>query len=296
MWISEWRAISARIQALLDAGAFFLRSVDQELHQASTHIIRNSRETVEIIRTFFNRHRAEFSPEQTQCLFLFIKSYTDDLLQPHSNVTGFSGVTSVVTYLASFRAEFEYLMADATEVTRSMVARAFTHLQRMIVADANARSLWKNAFDEGETRCEALGACHLLLHGVWAFKTSATGERTDLVMNEPLPWTPHEMHRASTGLVLTEWKLVREARELNAEANAAHHQAKRYREGILAGFEVASPRYLVLISEDFVVLPEPRIEGDVVYEFRNIAVNPRSPSQAARTAPPASQMAASPKS
>jgi hypothetical protein len=288
MWMSEWRAISARIQALLDAGAFFLRSVDADMHQASTRVIRNAHETVEIIRMFFAQHSAELSAEQTECLFLFIKTYTDDLLQPNSIVTGFSGVTSVVTYLASFRAEFEYLVTDATEITKSLVARAFTHLQRMIVADTNTRVLWKGAFDEGETRCEALGACHLLLHGVWAFKTSATGERTDLVMNEPLNVTSNQMHRTSTGLVLTEWSLVQKIGDLTTQADAAHHQAKRYREGVLAGFEVASPRYLVLMSEDFVPVPEPRIEGDVVYEFRNIAVAPRSPSRTARTASRAS--------
>jgi hypothetical protein len=48
---------------------------------------------------------------------------------------------------------------------------------------------------------EKLGAAHLLLHGIWAFKVSATGERTDLVPGEKLEITP-QVEAASEALVL----------------------------------------------------------------------------------------------
>ena len=39
---------------------------------------------------------------------------------------------------------------------RSLVFRAFTHLQRTIVADRFARTVWEEAFQAGETECEQL--------------------------------------------------------------------------------------------------------------------------------------------
>src|SRR3989442_569356 len=44
------------------------------------------------------------------------------------------------------------------------------------------RAAHYRAFEAGVPACESLGACHLLAHSVWAFKTSAEGERTDLVL------------------------------------------------------------------------------------------------------------------
>lgn len=280
MWLNEWRAINARIQALLEAGEFFLRTPDSDMNNASHLVIVNAHATVEKIREFNDAYRQELQADQQECISLFLKRYNDDLRSPGSVAAGFSGVTSVVTYLASFRAEFEYLSKDATQIARSLVARAFTHLQRLLVADEQTRKIWQDKFAQGETACEALGACHLLLHGIWAFKTSAAGERTDLVMNEPLDTGSGEIQRTSAGLVLTEWKIVRDLSELAAKLEGAYQQAKRYQQGILAGFEVASPRYLVIVSQDYVQLPGPKMEQGVVYEYRNIAVAPTASSKA----------------
>jgi hypothetical protein len=136
----------------------------------------------------------------------------------------------------------------------------------------------QDAFSDRETACESLGACHLLAHGIWAFKTSAEGERTDLVLGQSLAITD-DVRSASQGLVLTEWKLVRRDREVESKAQDAYDQTRRYREGILAGFEVASPRYLIIVSADYLTMPSAREEAGVKYEYRNIAVAPSTPSQ-----------------
>ena len=156
----------------------------------------------------------------------------------------------------------------------------FPHLQRSIVADEAFRSRWKAAFEKDEPACEALGACQLLSHGIWAFKTSAAGERTDLVLGNVTDVT--EARQSSEGLILTEWKRVRNTGELQQKAEDAYDQARRYREGILAGFEVSSPRYLVLVSEDHLKVPGARHEHEATYEYRNIAVDPKSPSKRPR--------------
>jgi hypothetical protein len=283
MWMSEWRAISARIAALLGAGTFFFRTNDNDNYGGADVLIRNAEATVLSLRRFLELQGDHIPIDSKTCLDMFLEDYSErfggtDENHPFSKPIGFSGATGVFTSLASFRAEFEYLVADTEAVARSLVTRALIHLQRSIVADDTIRQRWLGAFNDRETACEALGACHLLAHGIWAFKTSAAGERTDLVLGQSLPITD-DVRSASQGLVLTEWKLVRGRADLRPKAREALDQAKRYREGILAGFEVASPRYLVIVSEDYLVMPPVEEEAGVKYEYRNIAVAPTTPSQ-----------------
>jgi hypothetical protein len=282
MWKTEWKAINARIQALIEAGTFFLGTPDNDQHGGSSLLIENAHETAQRLRAFMEQYERQLEPEQLKCLGLFWLKYRNDLIPPYGDPSGFSGVTSVLTYLASFRAEFEYLSRDNVAIVRSLVVRAFTHLQRLIVTDRFARELWAETFEAGEPACEGFGSCHLLSHGIWAFKTSAEGERTDLVLGGELDIESKEVQRSSVGLILTEWKVVRKEDELQEKIEQAFEQAKRYRSGILAGFEVASPRYLVIVSQDHLDMPQPREDGGVMYEYLNIAVSPSSPSKIAR--------------
>jgi hypothetical protein len=267
---------------LIEAGTFFLRTNDNDQHGGSGLLIENAHDTARSIRAFMDSHGQELESKQLVCLSLFWQKYRDDLMDVNRTPSGFSGVTSVVTYLASFRAEFEYLIRDNVAVARSLVVRAFTHLQRTIVVDRFVRDLWGEAFEKGEVACEGLGACHLLSHGIWAFKTSAEGERTDLVLGGDLEADSEEVRRSSIGLVLTEWKVVRGKDDLQEKIDCAYEQAKRYRSGILAGFEVASPRYLVIVSSDYLEIPQKRDNEGISYVYFNIAVSPSSPSKIAR--------------
>jgi hypothetical protein len=193
----------------------------------------------------------------------------------------FQRVCYCLTVLRSLQSELDYLLADAEIIARSLVERAFLHLQRAIVADKGVRETWLNAYNEGETTCEKLGATHLLLHGIWAFKASAAGERTDLVLGEKLQITP-EIESASEALVLTEWKLVRTAAELNPKSAQAFEQAKLYSTGSLAGFELASRRYLIMVSKGRLEMPADRVQGDVLYQYRNVAIEAATPSSQAK--------------
>jgi hypothetical protein len=66
------------------------------------------------------------------------------------------------------------------------------------------------------------------------------------------------------------------------KADEALRQAKIYSAEPLAGFEVASTRYLVLVSTKRLQLPVPVVHNAVAYEYRNVAVDPDSPSFDAR--------------
>ena len=294
MWLTEWRAISARIAGLLDAGRFLLGTglpdavplsaqyqseVPGAAHikRASGILGKNAYDLGEVLQLFFDSQGSHLADTARACLKVFVEE-TRRWFSPEPRL---SELAAVIVAYASFRAEFEYLIANSETVAKSLVVRGFTHLQSSIVADGVVRTAWQQAFGQRETKCERLGAAHLLLHGIWSFKADAsTGGRTDLALGERTdPWD--EAERAATGLVLTEWKLVRRPGELYEKAQDSKRQAKLYIAEPLAGFEVASTRYLVLVSEGRLKMPDPVVEADVRYEYWNIAVDPKIPSHEA---------------
>lgn len=182
-----------------------------------------------------------------------------------------------VISLAAFSSEFSLLLADTEASQRSMVDRAFFHLQRSIVADELFAARWRSAFADGETACERLGAVHLLVFGIYAFKANSAGERTDLVLGESV--IVPQVEGFADALILTEWKKVANPANIAEKAEQAFEQARLYSSGSLAGFELGSRRYLILVSEQRLLMPDERADGPVTYEYRNIAVSPDTPSR-----------------
>ncbi|MGD0948560.1 MAG: hypothetical protein ABSA52_14130 [Candidatus Binatia bacterium] len=244
-----------------------------DYHGVSSHLIANGQDIMRALQGFHECHGNSLPSEAA----LRLRAFVEGPAKCSGSFCGIPGTQWIVTILASFRSEFEYLIADRDEVVRSLVDRAFIHLQRSIVADVNVAASWRRAFEEGETRCEKLGAAHLLVHGIWGFKASAKGEQTDLVLGTPLELSL-QLRRAAEGLVLTEWKVVRVPTELDAKALQAYEQARRYSGGVLGGFVLSSRRYLVMVSSDVLTMPNPRDEGMITYEFINVAVSPSVPS------------------
>ena len=146
-------------------------------------------------------------------------------------------------------------------------------------ADSAFRAKWQTAFDEGEVECEKLGAVHLLLHGIWAFKVNAAGARTDLVYQEPAEDLTDEQQYAD-GLVLTEWKKSANKNDAEERFRQARSQAQHYARGVLAGSELTGYRYAVVVSRQQVSVPGDLTESEVVYRHINIAVDPQPPSRA----------------
>jgi hypothetical protein len=119
---------------------------------------------------------------------------------------------------------------------------------------------------------------HLLLHGIWAFKVNAKGERTDLVFEEPADDLGAENSYAD-GLVLTEWKVARADDRAEDRFQEARAQARRYAQGSLAGNELTAYRYAIVVSSRQATVPADLTENGIVYRHINIAVDPRSPSR-----------------
>lgn len=275
----DWKAISARIEGLVQAGHFYLECL--RVNSSDTDavamriLIPEINEVLSLIKAFRDRYASNLSTAASKYLENFIHIFDTKF---ENKLPDDVKVRGRITALASFRSGLTYHLSDHSAIAKRLTDRAFIHLQRSIVADEAVRSRWKHAYSQGETACERLGAVHLLQHGIWAFKATGERERTDLVMGERLA-SLDEAERVAEALVLTEWKLVREAGELDTKLAAAKTQVSRYASGVLGGFELAQCRYLVIVSERVLQLPQDESVGDVRHRHINIAVDPLPPSR-----------------
>ncbi|MBI1745376.1 MAG: hypothetical protein HYR55_02170 [Acidobacteria bacterium] len=281
-WRTEWNAISNQIQGLLEAGRFYvscLSTDNKDPHEiARREVLPQTDRMFESLRKFYEIYQANLPTPAAACLNRFLENKEKwDKISVHLVMQGLPAVQARLTALSSFGSEFTYQISDWSAVARRLSERAFLHLQRSIVADSSIRERWKSAFEEGELACEKLGGAHLLLHGIWAFKVNAERERTDLVLSNQLT-DLSEVERTAEALVLTEWKIVREENEVGAKIKEAHRQAARYAFGALAGIELASYHYLVMVTERVLQMRGSWIEDGVTYQCINVAVDPKTPS------------------
>lgn len=285
-WHREWKAIEESISDLTDicrdfVSAMGVRSSDS-LSTVKNIILPMAGEVAERIRVLGQRYSSQL-PESA----LNRIKELEDLHFESGYVSGTQKEPTAVAHFSSklqkFRSDFNYLTSDLEGVAVRLTARAFLHLQRSIVADASVREKWKVALAQNEMACEKLGAVHLLLHGIWSFKVDSIGERTDLVLGEPLnDKALGDVYLSAEGLVLTEWKTATQANS-KQKYHEAFAQAERYARGSLATIELKGYRYLVLVSEDILNDVPPDYEKDgIIYKYINIAVNPSPPSTHAR--------------
>ena len=285
-WYHEWQALRARIQGLLDAGAFFysaLQHSSADDQSVRTRILlKNANILFSSLNDYLESYRSAFPEKALESLERFL-SQTEikgfNFNPSRGQVRGH--VQFALTSLAAFQSEFSYVISDTQAMALRITERAFVHLQRSIMVDDNSKEKWKNAFDTGETKCEKLGALHLLSHGIWAFKAHGEKGRTDLILNEPLTDLTL-IEKTSTALVLTEWKVVKNQNELDRKMMEAFDQTKLYVTGVLGGIELSNYRYLVIVSEKSMKMPSDIIENNIIYRHINIPVNPDTPSVEAK--------------
>ncbi|CCD96593.1 conserved hypothetical protein [Bradyrhizobium sp. ORS 375] len=275
-----WRSISARIHGLAKAAsahAGFLAASNRSPYGADKELQRQCAEILDIIEEFQRNYIGALPLVASRAIDSF-RADTGQQIRQNSAGDALL-VRTILVKLIAFEAEFTYCLSDQMERVRSASELAFMHLQRLIVADEDYQKKWKDAYSHHETSCEKLGATHLLWHGIWAFKVDAVaGGKTDLVYQEPLQMGSVPV---SLGLVLTEWKRVTGSNADTAYVEA-RAQAALYQGGVLGGLELNSHRYLVIVTERQIVPPADLVEGNVVYRHINIAVDPYSPSVAAK--------------
>lgn len=280
-WRTEWKAISDRISGLSTAGQLFVKfwgnkKFEDPYGAIEKELLPQAKNTFKSIEQFLDVSKVHLPVTAADCAKRFIENKNNLFLA--DNPGDYTHLQAVLTNLLSFQTEFTYQISDTSAFTKRLVERAFLHLNRSIIVDISIKEKWKEAFNHGETSCEKLGAVHLLLHGIWAFKASAKGGRTDLILGGPLNLSVVE--NTAEAMVLTEWKVVKnQGKELEKKTSQALKQAKKYSSGVLAGFELANYRYLVIVSENVLDMPEDIQKNEIIYRYVNIAIDPLPPSK-----------------
>ena len=277
-YVSAWKQIAARIKGLCEAGmihAQFLQAHSGSPYGADKELNNQARS----IRLEINAFKAAFSnrlpPSVTAS---FNRFEADGGNQIDGNSLGDALLTrTIIVKLAALESEVSYLLSDSEQRIVLASENAFKHLQRLIVVDPDYRKKWIAAFKEGEVECERHGAIHLQWHDVWAFKVHGEGGRTDLVYQETLRDIDAQ---DAPALILTEWKITKGSGE--KEFEQARKQAEIYGDGVMGGVELASRRFLVVVSLKAISAAPDLTVGGVTYRHINIAVDPDRPSVAAK--------------
>jgi hypothetical protein len=277
-WLAAWRSLMTRIAALTEHAQRFIAAASvlglEIIGLSNKLLIPQLQQTHSELQAFLHAHGSKVPAEARARLERLLKVGFEFSQSP----SGPKGMVALATALGVIRTEVDPFMQDTESPRIHIAERAFLHLQRLIVADAVVRTTWQQAFATGELACERLGGAHLLHHGIFAIKSDAAGERTDLVLGTRFALTP-QIQRAAEAMALTEWKLVRDASGLEDAVADARRQARRYAAGSLAGFEISSVRFLVTVSDDVLIEVPDEVVGGVTYRHVNIAVAPRTPSR-----------------
>ena len=278
----QWNALSTRIRGLIQVTQHHTASFgtknpdgyggDKSIGQQGSAIVQD-------LLAFGDRFHSTLPPEAHAVIDRMKKD--SNLAALFDNPKQPGTVAAGATKLATFESEMSYLLTNLEEPIRTVSERAFAHLQRSIVADEEVRKKWQKAFASGEEACEKLGAVHLLLHGIWAFKVKGKSAITDLVFQEPVSDLT-SIERYANGLVLTEWKIAKTESEASRRFQEARAQADLYASGVLGATELKSYRFLVVVSDQAVTPPDDLRQNGVVHRHINIAVARDSPSREAK--------------
>lgn len=245
----------------------------------STEIQQNVDQVSQAIQDYLSVHRHELPEPAKGAIERYIGFYRRLAAKP---VTADATKTqALVVALASLSSEVAgCLLSDQSSILLASEL-AFLHLNRTLHVDTTEQAKWAAAFKMGETEVEKFGALHLLRHGIYAFKAHASGARTDLMFQEKCQQSHFEKLPVS-GLVLTEWKLFKGNGNARSAFQQAERQAKEYQATALAGVELRSTRFCIVVSKEQVQTPDDKYDGSVRYKFINIAINRLSPSALAR--------------
>lgn len=280
-WRSDWLALHNRIEGVEKSFDLYLHSLkvsNEDPYGVRKKVFRPAFHSIAgAIRHFRAVHAKSLPSTAVEGIDRFLSDHGKMI--ENLELDNYGHLVACVTALSGFRGELRFLLTDRSASLLRQTERAIAHLQRTLVADPPAQAKWREAYTSGEIACERLGAVHLLLHGIWAFKTSAAGERTDLIYGEPVR---EDSIAAAEGLVLTEWKLVRMTSEVDSKLSEAEAQAALYSAGILGGLELADSRFIIAVSLDRLPMPADEVRAGVVYRRRNIAVAASTPSVTAR--------------
>ena len=274
----DWTGLSLRIRGLTEASNLAANLLTRgDSQNVNKHLREHTLEILNDLRAFGDR-LGESDKDARAVIQSLAKMTTPILVETGNRDSEQISVRSAIVIIAAMEGKISYLFHNSEDVIRSRTERAFEHLNRTIVVDSDYRTKWKAAYDHHETTCEALGGVHLLSHGIWAFKAKGPKAETDLVYQEALS-DIGRIKRGSDGLVLTEWKRLKEGDDPANQFESARKQAEEYATGILRDIILRKYRYAVLVSQKAVAVPDDKEIGNVIYRHINVVVQPTAASK-----------------
>jgi hypothetical protein len=284
-YAEHWAALAAEIKSLQRAGELY--GLFQSYHNEDSYGAgKFLREQCGALVQSLEQFRHDFAGSLPSAAITRIDHFLGTSLVQAAKDTSTDqrAARGALVGLAALEAEITFLLAGRQEQIRARSERALLHLQRLLAVDLDVSAKWKKAFNTNEMACERLGSVHLLSHGIYAFKVDAAGARTDLVFNEPPPdLLPVQ---GVDGLVLTEWKIAKDAKAAIAAVGEARVQADLYSQGPLAGLELRSHRYIIVVTPKELpsgtLGPDDHTAVGVIYRHVNIVIEPKVPSKAAK--------------
>jgi hypothetical protein len=289
-YLSSWGNISVRIKSILSLiNDLKLASDDRSINEVL------SENTISLFQEIYN-FRENFENVIPKAAFESLDNFLTREKKRQQGIfnapsDNFSNLKIRFGLLASLESEVSYFLNDTQSNILKAVEVAFAHLQRRIVADKFYKKRWnisedkniKNTSDLEEVTFEKLGADHLLFHRIWAFKANSAGERTDLILGQTID-EKDPLYASADGLVLTEWKVVRN-KKYEVIIETAKKQAAIYKFGSLYPLELSNYCFLVIISEKNLQIPYEELnftENGVKFRVINIAYDPDEPNDAAK--------------
>jgi hypothetical protein len=285
-YAEHWAALAAQIRSLQRAGELF--GLFQSYHKEDTYAAGTFlREQCGALVQSLEQFRHDFAGSLPSATIARIDHFLGTRIvqaAKDAKTEQIEAARGALVALAAFEAEITFLLAGRQEQIRARSERALLHLQRILAVDPDVSAKWKEAFNTREDACERLGSVHFLSHGIYAFKVDAVGAVTDLVYPEPPP--DALLAQAVEGMVLTEWKIAKDAKGAITAVREAREQADLYSQGALAGLELRSHRYIILVTlkelSSDILGPDDRTADGVIYRHINIVIEPEVPSKVSK--------------
>ena len=279
-WGDCWRGIAARIDSLTKAGELTASAFKVNSSDPFSVVRKSLMPELEEIKQELSKFRDNYEKSLPEVAATSLARFLNKDWKG-AKADDSINIQAIIPF-AVFRSEFEFLIHDIETHAKNLIELAFEHLRRILTVDTEVQRKWVEAFDRRENYCEALGAVHLLSHGIWAFKVSATGGATDLVFGNPISSEADLVTRTARALVLTEWKLVKKLKDLETKAGEARRQTDLYSGGVLGGMELKSTRYIVLVTRKSMPAPENTVINGITFRHIILAISPAQPSVEAR--------------
>jgi uncharacterized protein YpbB len=149
-WIVQWRAISAHILSLGEAGNYLLQAFQSNEgdYGGVNLVLRELEQVGRELRAFLDQYRSQLPSLAAEYLQERLQHY-DELTQGLQQAPS-SGRIQDVAAVLMIRAHFEYLIHDTEIEARNATELAFEHLRRLIVVNEKIQKEWAEAFKQRE--------------------------------------------------------------------------------------------------------------------------------------------------